>query len=56
MSLSNGIEMVVIDEQVVVEGGLLFVGGNAGGETGMGGLDIAIAMVDAEDNCVVIHR
>lgn len=35
--------------------GSFFVGGNAGRKTGMGGFDIAIAMVDAEDNCVVIH-
>ena len=46
----------LIDEQIAFEGRLLVIGGNARLETAVGGLDVAVAMVNADDDGIgVVH-
>ena len=60
--LSDEIISVLIDEQIALEGRLLVVGGNARLEAAVGSLDVAVAVVDANDDgvgvvvVVVVHK
>ena len=56
--LTDEIISALIDKQIAFEGRLLVVGGNSRLETAVGGLDVAIAVVDTDDNGigVVVHK
>ena len=47
-----------VDEQVAFECRLLVISGNARPETAVGRLDVAVAVVDTDNNgvCVVVHK
>ena len=48
--LTDEIVSVLIDKQIAFEGWLFVVGGNARLEAAVGGLDVAIPVVDADDD------
>ena len=54
--LANGVEMTVVDKQVVVECWFFLVGCYAGRKAGVGAFDIAVAVVNSENDCVVVHK
>ena len=58
--LTDEIVSVLIDKQIAFEGWLFVVGGNARLEAAVGGLDVAVAMVDTDDNGIgavaVVHK
>jgi len=58
--LSDEIISALIDKQITFEGRLLVIGGNARLETAVGSFDIAVAVVDSDDDgvgvVVVVHK
>ena len=56
--LSDEIVSALIDKQIALEGRFLIIGCNARLEAAVSGLDIAVAVVDTDDNGigVVIHK
>ena len=60
MFLTDEIISALIDKQIALEGRLLVIGGNARLEAAVGGLDVAVAMVDTDDDgigvVVVVHK
>ena len=60
MFLADEIISVLIDKQIALESRLFVIGGNARLEAAVGGLDVAIAVVDTDDNGIgvvgVVHK
>ena len=57
MFLSDQIILALINKQIAFEGRFFIIGSNAGLETAVGGLDVAVAVVDADDNGIgVVHK
>ena len=55
--LTDEIISALIDKQIALEGRLFVIGGNARLEAAVGGLDVAIAMVDTDDDGGgVVHK
>ena len=54
MFLADQIVAALVDQQVALEGWLLIKRGYAGFETAVGRLDIAIAVVDTDDDRRVV--
>ena len=56
--LPDNIILALIDKHIALEGGFFVIGSNACLETAMGGLDIPVPVVDADDDgiggCIVI--
>lgn len=55
MAFAHGVVSVVVDKQIAFEGRLLVGDNHARREAAMCSLDISIAVVDANDNRVVVH-
>lgn len=55
VSLPDGVVSALIDQKVVLEGRLPVVGGHAGAKAGVGGLDVAVPVVNADDDGVVVQ-
>ena len=53
VSPADGVVFVLIDQKIILEGRLPVVGGHAGAEAGVGGLDVAVPVVNADDGIVV---
>ena len=60
MFLSDEIIPALIDKQIALEGRLFVIGSNTRLKTAVGGLDVTVAVVNADDNgivgSVVIHK
>ena len=59
MFLADEIVSAFINKQIAFEGRFLVIGGNARLEAAVGGLDIAVAVVDTDDDgisVVVVHE
>ena len=57
MFLTDEIISALIDKQIALEGRFFVIGGNARLETAVGGLDVAVAVVDADDDGIgVVHK
>ena len=60
MFLTNEIISALVNKQIALEGRLLVVGGYARLKATMGSLDVAIAVIDADDDgigvVVVVHK
>ena len=54
--LSDQIIPALIDQQIAFECGFFVIDSNAGFEATVGGLDIAVAVVDADDDGVIVHK
>ena len=55
--LANQVILALINKQITLEGRLFVIGCDTGFEAAVGSLDIAVAMVDADDNGVgVVHK
>ena len=52
--LTNEVVMASIDQEIALKGRLLVKRGYASSETAVGGFDVAIAVVNADDNRVII--
>jgi ribosomal protein L21 len=57
VALANQVVPALIDQQITLESRLLVVGGNARLEAAVGGLDVAVPVVDADDGRrVICHK
>lgn len=53
MFLSDQIISALIDKQIALEGRLFVIGGNTRLKAAVGGLDVAVAVIDADDNGII---
>ena len=54
MFLTNEVETAFMNQQIALESRLIVKGGHAGFEAAVGGLDVAVAVVNANDDGMVI--
>lgn len=55
VSLADGVVPALIDQQIILEGRLPVVNSHAGAKAGVGGLDVAVPVFNADDNGIVVQ-
>ena len=55
VSLADGVIFAVENQKIILEGRLPVVNGHAGAEAGVGGLDVPVPMVNADNDGIVVQ-